>query len=465
MPFRACSIRPAESFTNDDSLGSVVAKALKRAAAADFSRSLSERVAASQRRGRAAGYWNGGPAPFGLRRQLLDDAGRPIAVLERGDQKALQRHRVVLIPGPADEQGTVRRIFKLYADGRFVPRAIAEVLSREGVSPGAGRAWSASLVRLILRDELYVGRFVANRYGGQLGGPVRKLAVTDWETIDGFVTPILDLALFERAQRRMGQGPLRLTDDEMIAGLRRLLGVEGRLNGHLIKTDKFLPGPGAYRTRFGSLPAAYSRLGVTRTRQSSAPRMGPFALRLSELLEGDSFQPKSARRSGSDLWALLVREGYEGSLGTVRTYARAWRLYRGMAPQPRILTSSEAELLNGLRRILAEKGRLDTHLINADRYVPCVRIYARVFGGLAGAYRRIGYAPIKTHDRPKLGPFQDRLKELIAANAHLGSKARLPTTEMWRTLASEGFTGGPWVVQKFCKQVKDAEGDHRERAS
>jgi DNA invertase Pin-like site-specific DNA recombinase len=443
----------AESFVNDDSLGSVVAKALKRAVAADFSRSLSRRVSEAQRRIRTAGYWTGGPAPFGLRRQLLDEADHPLAVLERGDQKALQRQRVVLIPGPAAEQATVRRIFKLYADDRLVPRAIAETLTNDGAPAGAKRVWSASLVRLILRDALYVGRFVANRFGGQLGGPREKRPLVEWETLEGFVEPILDSALFERAQRRMGQGPLRLTDDEMIAGLRRLRGQAGRLNGSLIKKDRALPGPGSFRTRFGSLPAAYDRVGVKRTRQSAAPRMGPFASRLAELLEADQHQPRCARLSGSALWAIMVTEGYQGSLGTVRTNARAWRRHQGLPLQPRTPSLGEAELLNGLRRILAETGRLDTYVINADRFVPCVRIYARTFGSLSEAYRRIGYTPIRTYDRPKLGPFQARLEELIARNASLGGKDRLPSTDMWRALVSEGFTGGPWVVQKFCKKA------------
>jgi DNA invertase Pin-like site-specific DNA recombinase len=441
----------AESFDNDNSLASVIAKHLRRAGAAEFSRDLSKRVSASKRRIQSEGFWGGGPAPIGLRRLLINADRSPFMILEQGERKALQSQRVILTPGPAEEQATVRRIFSLYADQRLTTPAIAERLQAEGVSPGTARTWNATFVRLILRNTLYIGRFIGHRYGAELGQKCRKLPSETWVAVENFVEPILDPRLFERAQRRMGLGPLRLTDEEMIDGLRRLRGKVGELSARAIRNDPDLPGPASFRTRFGSLPAAIARAGVKRPRNCASPRMGPFAGRLAGLLEANLRQPTAKRPLGTELYKILAREGYEGTLNTVRVHVRAWRRARSLALQPRSKTLEESALLDGLARILRAHGRLHTDLINADRDLPCVRIYARTFGSLREAYRRVGYAPARLYERPKLGPFLTRLDALIAANADAAPTSQMSAAALWRVLRSEGFQGGPALVERHCR--------------
>src|ERR1700704_6181639 len=104
----------AEQFENDGSLVSAILKNMKRVMAGEYSRELSTKVFVGQSRGAALGFWQGGPAAYGLRRQLVDENGTPKGKLEYGQQKSLQSDRVVLVPGPQSEQKIIRRIFKSF---------------------------------------------------------------------------------------------------------------------------------------------------------------------------------------------------------------------------------------------------------------------------------------------------------------------------------------------------------------
>ena len=65
----------AEQFANDNSVASLILKALKRTMASEYSRELSVKARAGQLRLAKLGYKMGGHTPFGLRRQLLDANG------------------------------------------------------------------------------------------------------------------------------------------------------------------------------------------------------------------------------------------------------------------------------------------------------------------------------------------------------------------------------------------------------
>ena len=101
----------AEQFENDGSLSSTILKNLKRAMAGEYSRDLSSKTFIGQSRLATLGFWQGGLAGIGLRRQLLDERRTPKALLEYGQQKSLQTDRVILVPGPSSEVQIVRRIF------------------------------------------------------------------------------------------------------------------------------------------------------------------------------------------------------------------------------------------------------------------------------------------------------------------------------------------------------------------
>ena len=86
----------AEQFENDGSIGATIIKSVKRAMAGEYSRELSAKVFTGQCRLIRLGYRQGGPAGFGLRRQLVDEHGAHKAELSRGEHKSLQTDRVVL---------------------------------------------------------------------------------------------------------------------------------------------------------------------------------------------------------------------------------------------------------------------------------------------------------------------------------------------------------------------------------
>ncbi len=78
----------AEQFENDGSLSATIIKSMKRAMAGEYSRELSTKVFAGQCRLITLGFRQGGPAGFGLRRQLVDELCHPKGELARGEQPA-----------------------------------------------------------------------------------------------------------------------------------------------------------------------------------------------------------------------------------------------------------------------------------------------------------------------------------------------------------------------------------------
>jgi DNA invertase Pin-like site-specific DNA recombinase len=89
----------AEQFENDNSATSNLLKALKRTMAGEYSRELSVKVSAGQRRLVAMGYWQGGCGPFGTQRQLVDHDGRTKQILKLGEWKSIDTDRITLTPG------------------------------------------------------------------------------------------------------------------------------------------------------------------------------------------------------------------------------------------------------------------------------------------------------------------------------------------------------------------------------
>ena len=147
----------AEQFENDGSLSATIIKSMKRAMAGEYSLELSVKVFTGQCRLINLGFRQGGPAGFGLRRQLVDEQRRPKALLDRGEHKSLQTDRVILVPGPAEEIEVVQRIYRMFVLHRRSEREIALLLNGEGVATDLGRAWTRGTVHQVLTNEKYVG--------------------------------------------------------------------------------------------------------------------------------------------------------------------------------------------------------------------------------------------------------------------------------------------------------------------
>lgn len=133
----------AEQFENDGSPVSTIVKGVKRAMAGEYSRELSTKVFKGQCKLVELGFRQGGTAGFGLRRLLLDQAGKPKVELQPGEQKSLQTDRVILVPGPTEERAVVRRIYRLFVHEGHTERDIADELNRFDIQGERGRLWTA----------------------------------------------------------------------------------------------------------------------------------------------------------------------------------------------------------------------------------------------------------------------------------------------------------------------------------
>jgi DNA invertase Pin-like site-specific DNA recombinase len=157
-----------EPFRDDDSIGTQLLKHMKRVMAAEFSRELSAKLTRAHLHLARLGYFQGSDAPYGLRRQLVDRTGAAGMVMKPGQRKAIAGDRVVLIPGPPEEQEHVRRIFRWYAHEGLNCVEITDRLISRGISGPAEGRWAAASVRNVLRNEIYIGYLVYNRTASKL---------------------------------------------------------------------------------------------------------------------------------------------------------------------------------------------------------------------------------------------------------------------------------------------------------
>jgi hypothetical protein len=139
--------------------------------------------------------------------------------------------------------------------------------------------------------------------------------------------------------QKMSPRPRGMSNEDMLDALRKLLRERGLLSQSVIDDCKSVPSYHQYYCRFGSLARAYELIGYTPESQRRALRTKAFA-------------PKRPRRP------------------------------RGL---------SDAEMLDALRALWRERGRLSQSIIDESRTVPSCNLYAARFGSLSRAYELIGY--------------------------------------------------------------------------
>ena len=253
----------AEQFENDGSPVSTIVKGVKRAMAGEYSRELSVKVFAGQSRLIELGFRQGGPAGYGLRRQLIDQSGGYKAELERGEHKSIQTDRVILIPGPRGEIETIRFIYQAFVEGRKPEAEIAMILNQKEITTDLGRTWTRATVHQILINEKYVGNNVWNRVSRKLKGQRIENPPEKWIRYNKAFEPIVDDDLFRAAQAIISERSRDYSDEELLDLLRGLLDQHGHLSGLIIDELETGPSSSAYRARFGSLLRAYQLIGFT----------------------------------------------------------------------------------------------------------------------------------------------------------------------------------------------------------
>jgi DNA invertase Pin-like site-specific DNA recombinase len=251
----------AEQFENDGSTASTIVKVVKRTMAGEYSRELSSKVFHGACRLIQLGFKQGGTAGFGLRRMLIDQAGQQKTILKMGEQKSIQTDRVILVPGPEEEIKTVRWIYRLFIEEGKLESEIAAVLNGQGILTDFGRVWTRGTVHEVLTNEKYIGNNVYHRTSFKLKRKHVMNPPDKWVRADGKFAPIVDPAVFCKAQDLVLARSRKLTDDEMLERLRSVLQKHGHICGILIDEMEEVPSSAAFRNRFGSLVTAYKLIG------------------------------------------------------------------------------------------------------------------------------------------------------------------------------------------------------------
>jgi DNA invertase Pin-like site-specific DNA recombinase len=333
----------AEQFENDGSPTSTIVKSVKRAMAGEYSRELSVKVFAGQCRLIELGYRQGGPAGFGLRRALLNERGEVKAELKRGEHKSLQTDRVILVPGPEEEQRVVRRMFEMFVNEGRPEREIAEILNAEGHRTDLERPWTRATVHQVLTNEKYIGNNVFNKVSFKLK-QCRVVNPRDmWIRAEGAYPAIVDKALFLRAREIVDARSRHFSDEELLDALRAILKRQGQLSGLIIDEENDVPSSSAYRSRFGSLLRAYRLIGYEPARDYRYIEINK-ALRaahpqiVEEIVEGVAAQGGCAVQA-PDTQLLRVNDEFTASVVLARCQATAagslrWhiRLDTGLVP-------------------------------------------------------------------------------------------------------------------------------------
>jgi DNA invertase Pin-like site-specific DNA recombinase len=397
----------AEQFENDGSPYASMFKAIKRMAAADYSRDLSVKVFIGQRRLINLGFRQGGSAGYGLRRQLVDQKGVPKGLLGRGEWKSIATDRVVLIPGPPDELEIVRWIFTSFVKQRKNLREIARLLNERGIKHARGGAWQWHHVRQTLRNENYIGNIVWNRQSVKLKGKAVNNPPDKWVRTIGALEPIIERPLFDAAQAILREKPQGLTQEQKLAPLRRLLRKHGTLSVKLVNRSAQTPSASSYGRWFGSLGKAFVLVGFTARahRRDGLPRRSVAkatrALSNDQLLE----MLTALYRANGYLTRQLIN-GAEG-IPSAGTYARRFgsleEAYEQIGlpwifpnrpprkPHRNFKHRSRKQLLDALRQLWRKRGFLSRKLIDEAEDMPTSNTYQRRFGGVLPAYELIGY--------------------------------------------------------------------------
>ena len=277
-----------EPFQNDDDPFSGVLKGIRRAMAAEYSRTLSNRVFAGQCRAAKVGQVAGGFPGVGLRRAVLGDDGQIKAVLKPGERKPYVGDRVVLTVGPEDEVKLVREIFRLFVNEKMTRLDISRHFAKVGIKTARGMPYSPPAIGRILANERYIGTYTFNKKSKKLRGKQTVNSRDEWIMAEGAFDSIISKDLFDGAQKiTFKYGRKNYTQDQLLESLRELYKKHGRVSAALINVEADMPSAPTYSKKFGTLENACRLAGIdhapsrhrqkTRIIQASAARMNMAA--------------------------------------------------------------------------------------------------------------------------------------------------------------------------------------------
>ncbi|MCP3395234.1 recombinase family protein [Bradyrhizobium sp. CCGB12] len=258
----------AEEFDNDGSVIASIVKNLKRVMAAEYSRELSVKVHAGACRVASLGFKQGGPVGYGLQRELIDENRCAKGLLQKGQRKHLQTDRVLIQPGPENEQRIVAQIFREYVVRRRSRGAIVRWLNDQQVPNHRGTAWSLAMVRHLLSNEAYIGNSVYNRTSVRLKQARKSNPPELWIRTTGLYEPIVDRSIFLKAQELLKEHQGKLSNEYLLKKLRVTFAKHGKLSASIIAASDNMPSAALYAYRFGSLREAFRHVGYVDAERS-----------------------------------------------------------------------------------------------------------------------------------------------------------------------------------------------------
>ena len=253
----------AETFSNNDDSTANIMKALKRAMAGEYSRELSVKCYAGQKRIAQLGFITGSSPTYGLRRIVVSPDGRRNRILRRGEHKYVRTDRTALCLGPEREVEGVRTIYRLFmkSHGQLGPTAIARELDRKGIKFIPGRTWDQYWVSRILRNPKYAGYNVWNRTRQKFHGSQVRNPREQWVVVPNAFPAIIRPQRFQKVQEMLKNRPLRLSDEYLLHKLASLLRRKGRITKDLMESCKGMPDRTSYQRHFGGMQKAYDLVG------------------------------------------------------------------------------------------------------------------------------------------------------------------------------------------------------------
>lgn len=253
IPIHYC----AEQFNNDDTVGGLLLKALKRAMAAEYSRELGVKVYEGKRRLAGMGFRQGGRPGYGLRRAMIAGDGKRKQALCEGEYKNLTTDRVILEMGPEEERKWVSEIFRLAR--KIGSKTIARYLNTKGVKNSIGRDWTMWGVYRLLRNPKYAGHHIWGKNSVKLHAPSKKQPQNLW--VRGRLPfQLVDDETFESVQEAIDHRGDGYTDAELLARVKKLLKKRGKLTERMIEYSG-LPSTSTFFRHFGDLKNLYKLVG------------------------------------------------------------------------------------------------------------------------------------------------------------------------------------------------------------
>jgi DNA invertase Pin-like site-specific DNA recombinase len=407
----------AEQFQNDGTPFAAVVKAIKRAMAAEYSRELSVKSFAGQSHLIRLGFRAGSAPGFGLRRLLIDKSGTPKLILGPGQRKSISDDRVLLILGPEEELRTVRWIFSTFVNDGKSEGQIAKILNEKGIGSGVPRPWTPARVRWLLGNENYIGNILWNRTSVKLGRKKVDNPPEIWFRAKTSFAPIIDIKQFEAVKRIFLKRRERLTKERILEALRRLYHKHGFLDTWLVIDSKEVPSITSIHKHLGGLKRAYKLIGskgppgatyglsddelLARLRRLLRKR-GRLTEQIINQSEGIPHSEAYRRRFGS------VARAYRliGYKGRPKSHQARWA---------KTISLTDEQVLEALRKLFRARGRLTQKIIDRNGETPTSPTYCKRFGSLARAYELVGYRPKNAN---QLTPRGRAARQLATSSSH-----------------------------------------------